>query len=181
MKHSSEPGSRRISDLIFGSSNGKKFDYAGAVACCDIVGGDLYPLNRYGDGARIRDLGTALDSLKAISGGKRVIAAIETSNQLLVKQGWPAAGARGPTLNEWMAEVMLVRSNGCEFFYFPDVIGLNWEAFDGTPTDIADAMPGVAQAITPAPATTRAELTVTVSAPGYAEQRVTLRPPARPN
>ena len=118
-------------------------------AGCDWLGFDYYPLNR-GDGAgAIIRLANGLDKLRAAAPGKRYLVFIECSNQQLSLADYLAGtpqglAARGPTLAEMRQEIDAAVTHGAAgIVYFPDVIGAGWLGFDGTPPDIAAAMPAI--------------------------------------
>lgn len=128
-------------------------DYAAYCQGADWLGMDYYVINRGEGPAAISKMGDRLDLLAQLSPGKRRIACIECSDQNLRVQEWasdttwgPAAAVtmRGPTATEMAAEIKLATDHGATgIVYFPDVVGKNFEGFDGTPPDLAAAMTSI--------------------------------------
>lgn len=149
--------------LLFGNFDGwaaqykPASDYAAYFAPIDLIGFDYYPLNR-GDGANaLVNFKARLGAMRTLAGQKPVWAFIETADQDLRVTAWAkdttwgpalAPAMRGPTLIEWSNQVKASLDGGAAaIVYFPDVIGLKFEAYDGTPADIANAMPALAATI----------------------------------
>lgn len=149
---------------LFMNLDGWKLQYepdADVWAYClpaDWIGIDYYVLNRgEPDGLKAWDakVGQQVKRLQKLAPGKKIIVFVECDDQLLKKQGWmsqndasgtpPATRARAPTVAEFLYEVRSSIGWGCDTAYFPDVIGVNWEAYDGVPDAIAGAMSALAR------------------------------------
>lgn len=121
-------------------------------ASADWIGFDSYVVNM-GNGIAAWDTAVAgqVQRLKRLATGKPIIVFVETSDQRLGEQDWTHSDGddgtgiwlstlmRGPTADEWTHEMATVAAWGCFPAWFPDVIGLNFESYDGTP-DAIDAM-----------------------------------------
>jgi hypothetical protein len=89
----------------------------------------------------------------------QVLVFVETSFQKLNMQGWtqnpdssgtpPGPRMRCPTTGEFGEEEITALKWADGTVYFPDVIGTGWIGFDGTPPDIAFAMPRITGAVRP--------------------------------
>lgn len=120
-------------------------------AAADWVAADFHVVN-HGDGIGALPVYVAqLQRYKRLAPGRKVWAFAETSDQNLRVQPWAqqpydntgkpwALRMRGPTVSEFLQEVKAAWAEGCPVCYFPDVIGLNWEKFDGTTPEIHGAM-----------------------------------------
>jgi hypothetical protein len=144
-------------------------DYRCYALAADIISMDMYPLNAKGSASYIEgpipsgngtgglSLAERVDYMKkfgaAAGGSKQYWCAIECSDQNLKVQAYLhdpanqpqgeilAAAMRGPTVTEMTREVGAAVKHGCTgLFYFPDKIGVNFEAFDNTPSENASAM-----------------------------------------
>ena len=109
---------------------------------CDVLCMDDYPLN-YGDGvAAIPTITARLQELQRVSNGKPVLAFLECSNQNLSIQNWVvgtalAATMRGPTAAEFGTELdAALAAHPAGIGFFPDVIGLGFQSYDGVPNDV---------------------------------------------
>lgn len=182
-------------------------DYAQYVQAGDWIAVDYYPVNRgmvnadpaigpvVNDipaiAARVKLLQSLVDPTRT---GVEFFAFIETSDQNLRVQSWatqpdstgtpPYARMRGPTAVEVNTELATVITAGAWPCYFPDVIGANFESFDGTPDDVAAVITAKNQAITQPPIPLQ-PITITINqtigAQGYAQQRVTQTVTLTPN
>lgn len=181
---------------IFGNFDGEKtrwrptVDYLHYFQGCDIIALDFYPVN----GGWITTGGMDLyrqriDWVMQNAGGKPVFITIECSDQNLRVQPWlhtpenqpqgeqRAAAMRAPSPDEVELEVSIAVAKGAKgIFYFPDRIGLNWEAFDTTPADVATRMTAINKKLTtvvtpPAPVTPFAWPAVFCPTPGVIYDR----------
>ena len=131
-------------------------DYEQYVQGGDWIAFDYYPFNG-GNGA-IAVLGDRLDKLRAWSGGKKkLFAFIECSDQNLKVSDWgkqidpDGTKMRCPTAAEMKKQIEISMAHGaCGIIYFPDIIGRNWEKFDGTSPDCEAAMKEVNAKLTAA-------------------------------
>ncbi len=119
-------------------------DYQGYIQGGDWIGLDYYIINRGEGPENISKLGDAIDRLKSwiAAGGvnKKIYVFIESSDQNLKASGYFLNG-RGPTASEMNQEISIATSHGASgIMYFPDIIGRNFEAYDGTPADVAADM-----------------------------------------
>jgi hypothetical protein len=127
--------------------------YAAYAAPVDFCCFDVYPFN-FGC-QTIASATTIIKAdvakLKQAIGNKPLYAFGECSNQDLGKQPWTqgndASGTplspkmRGPTALETIQEWIVFKQAGVAgVWWFPDMIGLGWEGFDGTQPDTAGAL-----------------------------------------
>jgi hypothetical protein len=117
------------------------------VQAADWICFDQYSINNgYGLDQWNSDVTRTALMLKAMcsSTNKRLLVAVECSDQDLRKQGWiqqyPQVRdkMRGPNIDEFLKEYTDVLSWGATPMLFPDVIGQGFESRDGTP-DVIDA------------------------------------------
>jgi hypothetical protein len=125
----------------------KQSDYQGYIQGADWIGLDYYVINRGEGPENLNNLGKAIDTLKSwvASAGvsKKIYVFIESSDQNLKVSGYFPTG-RGPTADEMKQEITIATSHGANgIMYFPDIIGRNFEAYDGTPADVAAAMTSI--------------------------------------
>lgn len=152
--------------------------YGRYCQAADWIAFDYYPLAR-GDGPTANSqIGQAVKNLLAWSGGKPVIAFIETSDQLLKLSEWgkqvdPNGNKmRAPTAAEFLQEIQTAEDAGASIAYFADVVGRSWISFDGTTADIEAAMMQMAKPSTPPPPAKRLVTTVAI----YSDGSVTVTP-----
>jgi hypothetical protein len=98
--------------------------------------------------AEIPKIGDLINYLRMQSGGKTIVADVETSNQKIppgvMAPPIPGESYRGPTCPEFVDEVMTCRAHGADVLYFSHVSGggnVPWQGFDGTTPEIAVMMP----------------------------------------
>lgn len=160
-------------------------DYLAYVQGADWLAADYYVVNRGEGSAAIPKIGVALDKLAQWAPGKRRIAFIETSDQDLRVQQWasqpdasgtpPQPRMRGPTAAEVSSEVQMAIAHGVSgIVYFADVVGMNFEGFDGEPADVIGAQTAIDQQLTtpvpspsPPPADPLAGTTITIMGHSY--------------
>lgn len=113
-------------------------EIAAYCASVDVVAFDYYVINRGETPAAIPKLGLILDKLARLAPGKQLVLAVECSHQHLERSAWlkslpaQAALARGPTPGEMADEDDQGRRFKAWRLWFPQIIGANWEAHDGT-------------------------------------------------
>ena len=137
-------------------------DYAQYFQGADWIGFDYYIINRGEGPDNIGRLGERCDFIKRLAPGKRIFACIECSDQNLRVTDWaktpdasgtPAAPRmRAPTPDEMEKEIRVCVAHGASgIIYFPDVIGLGWQSFDGTPSELSARMTSVNATLTGVP------------------------------
>jgi hypothetical protein len=135
--------------------------YQAYVKAGSYVAMDYYPINK-GDGpAGLANMSECLDKLRAFDPDRPEICFIECSDQNLKIQGYLhdpvnqplgeqiAARMRCPTPDEMLQQVKIAVNHGVTgICYFPDIIGVNFEKYDGTPDDVAAKMTEINQQLT---------------------------------
>lgn len=127
--------------------------YAAYCSAVDFVCFDQYPFN-YGCQTvqnAINAINYDVGKLKQAVGNRPIYVIAECSNQDIGKQDWTkqndATGTplspkmRGPTVQEIILEWITFKRDGVAgVWWFPDMIGLGWEGFDGTQDDASGAL-----------------------------------------
>lgn len=121
-------------------------EVAAYCASADVITFFSYAYN-YGRGAAgvLGEIPPSLDKLRRCAPGKPIVFIGECSDQNKRIANWwkdqpIATSMRGPTADEMAFEYGVALAHGANgIAYFPDRIGVNWEAFDGTtpPCEVA--------------------------------------------
>ena len=127
---------------------GAAADYIKYCEGADWIAFDYYIINRGEGPENIKKIGERIDRIKEWTDGKKkIFVFIECSDQNLKVSDWgkqidpDGTKMRCPTAVEMKRQIDMAVAHGASgIIYFPDIIGRNWEAFDGTPDDCDAAM-----------------------------------------
>lgn len=129
----------------------KDSDIWGYVAAADWVALNWHVVN-HGDGIQSLPAYMGLfDRIRKLGPNKRLFGFVEIADEKLNLQDWAqkpyddtgkpwALRMHGPSIDEFLKEVKAMISGGITPAYFPDVIGKNWLAFDGTTVEMSAAI-----------------------------------------
>lgn len=126
-------------------------DIWGYVAAADWVGLNWHVVN-HGDGIQsLPAYMNLFERIRRLGPNKRLFGFVECVDEKLYLQDWAqqpwddsgkpwATRMRGPTVDEYLREVKAMIAGNITPAYFPDVIGKNWEKFDGVTAELSAAI-----------------------------------------